>query len=79
MRFNLQEEDLQEIVAKISSKAAEYEEARAQMIELQAQYETAEQKYREHKERINAAAEEADTKKVEDEVLRRPTCQRYKT
>lgn len=68
--FNLQEEDLQEIIAKIVSKTAEYEERRAQMAELKAQYERAEQEYRQHKERINAAAEEADVKKVEPGILR---------
>lgn len=59
------EEDLQEIIAKIASKTAEYEEGCAQMAELKAQYERAEQEYRQHKERINAAAEEADVKKEE--------------
>lgn len=63
--FTLQEEDLQEIVAKIASKTTEYEEGRAQMAEHKAQFERAEQEYRQHKERINAAAEEADVKKVE--------------
>lgn len=67
--FNLQEEDLQEIIAKIASKTTEYEEGRAQMAELKAQYETAEREYRQHKETINAAAEEADTKKVEPRTL----------
>lgn len=44
------------------------------MAEFKAQYETAEQEYRQHKERINGAAEEADTKKVACEILQRPTC-----
>lgn len=49
---------------------AEYEEGRAQMAERKAQHDTAEQEYRRHKERINAAAEEADAKKVEPGILR---------
>lgn len=60
-----QEEDLQEIIAKISSKRVEYEEGRAQMTEHKALYDKAEQEYRQHKEHINTAAEEADVKKVE--------------
>lgn len=59
-----QEEDLQEIVAKISSKRVEFDEARAQMAELKAAYEKAEQEYKQHKELINTAVEEADVKKV---------------
>lgn len=59
------EEDLQEIITKISSKHAEYDEARAQMAELKASYEKAEQEYKQHKEQINMVAEEADSKKEE--------------
>lgn len=59
-----QEEDLQEITAKIASKRAECDEARAQMAELKASYEKAEQEYKQHKERINTIAEEADSVKV---------------
>uniref|UniRef100_H3D3W7 Structural maintenance of chromosomes protein 6 n=1 Tax=Tetraodon nigroviridis TaxID=99883 RepID=H3D3W7_TETNG len=59
------EEDLQEIVAKISSKRVEFDEARAQMAELKAAYDKAEQEYKQHKELINTAAEEADVKKEE--------------
>lgn len=59
-----QEEDLQEIVSKISSKRFEYEEARAQMAEHKAAYDTAEKEYKQHKELINTIAEEADSKKV---------------
>lgn len=59
-----QEEDLQEIVAKISSKRAEHDEARAQMAELKTAHEKAEQEYMQHKELINTAVEEADVKKV---------------
>lgn len=66
----LQEEDLQEINAKIASKTGEYEEGRGRMAERKAQYETAEQEYRQHKERINGAAEEADAKKVKPGILR---------
>lgn len=60
----LQEEDLQEIVAKIASKRAEYDEARAQMAEHKASHERAEQEYKQQKEEINTVAEEADSKKV---------------
>uniref|UniRef100_A0A7N8X877 Structural maintenance of chromosomes protein 6 n=1 Tax=Mastacembelus armatus TaxID=205130 RepID=A0A7N8X877_9TELE len=59
-----QEEDLQEIVAKISSKHAEYDEARVHMAELKASYEKAEREYKQHKEQINTIAEEADSVKV---------------
>lgn len=59
-----QEEDLQEIVTKISSKRAEFDEARAQMAVHKASYEKAEQEYKQHKEQINTIAEEADSKKV---------------
>lgn len=59
-----QEEDLQEIVAKIASKRAEYDEARAQTAELKASYEKAEQEYKQHKEEMNTVAEEADPVKV---------------
>lgn len=59
-----QEEDLQEIIAKTSSKCLEYDEARAQMADLKSAYEKAEQEYNQHKQLINAAAEEADVKKV---------------
>uniref|UniRef100_A0A8C4FCG9 Structural maintenance of chromosomes protein 6 n=1 Tax=Dicentrarchus labrax TaxID=13489 RepID=A0A8C4FCG9_DICLA len=60
-----QEEDLQEIVSKISSKRVEYDEARAQMASHKASHEKAEQKYKQHKEQINTVAEEADSKKEE--------------
>lgn len=60
-----QEEDLQEIIAKISSKRVEHDEARAQMAELKSAFEKAEQEYKQHKQLINTAAEEADVKKVE--------------
>lgn len=59
-----QEEDFQEIVTKISSKRAEYDEARAQMAELKAAYEKAEQEYKQQKEQINTVAEDADPVKV---------------
>ncbi|XP_047429650.1 structural maintenance of chromosomes protein 6-like [Mugil cephalus] len=54
------EEDLQEIVGKISSKRDEFEDARTQMSELKAAYEKAEEEYQQHKERINTIAEDAD-------------------
>lgn len=60
-----QEEDLQEIVAKISLKRVEYDAARVQMAEYKVSHEKAEQEYKQHKEQINTAAEEADSKKVE--------------
>lgn len=63
-----QEEDLQEIIAKISSKRVEYDEARAQMAELKSAFENAEQEYKQHKQLINTAAEEADVKKVETKL-----------
>ncbi|KAM9840730.1 structural maintenance of chromosomes protein 6 [Aulostomus maculatus] len=59
------EEDLQEIVSKISSKTAKYEEARAHMAELKLSYEKAEHDYKQHKERINTIAEDADSIKEE--------------
>ncbi|KAG8011310.1 Structural maintenance of chromosomes protein 6 [Nibea albiflora] len=59
------EEDLQEIVTKISSKHAEFDEARAQMAVHKGSYEKAEQEYKQHKEQINTIAEEADSKKEE--------------
>lgn len=62
--FLPQEEDLQEIITKISSKRDEYEEARTQMTDHKASYEKAEREYKQHKERINTIAEEADSIKV---------------
>ncbi|GAA6234326.1 structural maintenance of chromosomes protein 6-like [Lates japonicus] len=59
------EEDLQEIITKISSKRDEYEEARTQMTDHKASYEKAEREYKQHKERINTIAEEADSIKEE--------------
>ncbi|XP_054617477.1 structural maintenance of chromosomes protein 6-like isoform X2 [Dunckerocampus dactyliophorus] len=74
------EEDLQEIVARISSKSTEYEETQAQMSELKVSYEKAEQEYRQHKERISTITEEADAIKEElikadQEVMR---CKHHK-
>lgn len=60
----LQEEDLQEIVSKISSKRVEFDEARTQMAKHKASYDEAEREYKQHKEQINTVAEEADSKKV---------------
>lgn len=59
-----QEEELQEIVSKISSKCAECDEAQAQMADCKAAYEKAEQKYKQHKEQIFTAAEDAEHVKV---------------
>lgn len=59
------EEDHQDIVAKIASKRAEYEEAKVQMADLKAFYDKAEREYNQHKDRINTIAEEADTIKEE--------------
>ncbi|CAK6961936.1 structural maintenance of chromosomes protein 6-like [Scomber scombrus] len=74
------EEDLQEIVSKISSKRAEYEEARTQMADLKASYEKAEREYNQHKEKINTIAEEADSikdelSKIDQEVMK---CKHHK-
>ncbi|XP_077414638.1 structural maintenance of chromosomes protein 6 [Vanacampus margaritifer] len=74
------EEDLQEIVAKISTKSSKCEEARARTSELQENYEKAEQVYKQHKERINTIAEEADAIKeewikVDQEVMK---CKHHK-
>ncbi|XP_054595892.2 structural maintenance of chromosomes protein 6 [Nothobranchius furzeri] len=62
----LLEEDLQEIVEKISSKRSEFEEAKAQMAILKDDYEKAEQECRQHKDRISTIVEEADS--VKDEL-----------
>ncbi|XP_068198387.1 structural maintenance of chromosomes protein 6-like [Antennarius striatus] len=59
------EEDLQEIVSKISSMRVKHDEERAQMAEHKASYERAEQEYKQHRDRISAVAEEADSKKEE--------------
>uniref|UniRef100_A0A3P8S3N0 Structural maintenance of chromosomes protein 6 n=1 Tax=Amphiprion percula TaxID=161767 RepID=A0A3P8S3N0_AMPPE len=74
------EEDLQEIVTKITSKRAECDEARTQMAELKASYEKAEQEYKQHKEHINTIAEEADSvkedlSKTDQEVMK---CKHHK-
>ncbi|XP_061603033.1 structural maintenance of chromosomes protein 6-like [Cololabis saira] len=57
------EEELEEIVVKISSKQAEHEEAKQQMAILKAEYENAEREYKQHKDRINTITEEADSVK----------------
>ncbi|XP_068614652.1 structural maintenance of chromosomes protein 6-like [Brachionichthys hirsutus] len=57
------EEDLQEIVAKISSMRVKHDEERAQMVEHKASYEMAEQEYKKYKEQIATLAEETDSKK----------------
>ncbi|XP_041832075.1 structural maintenance of chromosomes protein 6 [Melanotaenia boesemani] len=59
------EEELQEVVAKISTKRTEYEEAKTQLASLKADYEKAEQEYKQHKEKINTIVEEADSIKEE--------------
>ncbi|XP_033931820.1 structural maintenance of chromosomes protein 6 [Pseudochaenichthys georgianus] len=64
--LNPLEEELQEIVSKISSKCAECDEAQAQMADCKAAYEKAEQKYKQHKEQIFTAAEDAEH--VKDEL-----------
>lgn len=64
MFYSSQEEDLQEITAKISSKRTEYEEAKNQLAELKADYEKAEQEYKQHKDSISTIVEEADSVKV---------------
>ncbi|CAL8392025.1 unnamed protein product [Arctogadus glacialis] len=57
------EEDLEEVVGKISSQQAQCEEARAQMAQLKANFEEAEQQDRKLKDQISAIAEEADSMK----------------
>uniref|UniRef100_A0A665WV10 Structural maintenance of chromosomes protein 6 n=1 Tax=Echeneis naucrates TaxID=173247 RepID=A0A665WV10_ECHNA len=60
-----QEEDLQEVISKISSKRLQCEEACREMADLKASYEKAEQEYKQHKDQINTIAEEADSIKEE--------------
>nr|XP_046228256.1 structural maintenance of chromosomes protein 6-like isoform X2 [Scatophagus argus] len=74
------EEDLQEIIAKISSKRVECDKAQAQMAEHKTFYEKAEREYKQHKEQIHTVAEEADSTKEElsrtdQEVMR---CKHHK-
>ncbi|XP_028996683.1 structural maintenance of chromosomes protein 6-like [Betta splendens] len=74
------EEDLQEIIIKISSKRVEHDEARNKMAELKASYDKAEQEYKQHKEQINTIAEEADAvkedlSKADQEVMK---CKHHK-
>lgn len=74
------EEDLHEIITKIKSKRAESEEGQAQMADLKGSYEKAEQEYKQHKERINTIAEEADSvkedlSKTDQEVIK---CKHHK-
>ncbi|XP_060947359.1 structural maintenance of chromosomes protein 6-like [Limanda limanda] len=64
--LNPLEEELQEIVTKISSKRAEYDQARTQMTDLKVSYEKAEKEYKQHKEKINNIAEDADP--IKDEL-----------
>ncbi|XP_056150408.1 structural maintenance of chromosomes protein 6-like [Lampris incognitus] len=59
------EEELQEIISKISTKHAECEEVTAEMAKLKVSYEEAEQEYKQHKDQISAVAEEADAIKEE--------------
>uniref|UniRef100_A0A669DUA3 Structural maintenance of chromosomes protein 6 n=1 Tax=Oreochromis niloticus TaxID=8128 RepID=A0A669DUA3_ORENI len=73
-------EDLHEIITKIKSKRAESEEGQAQMADLKGSYEKAEQEYKQHKERINTIAEEADSvkedlSKTDQEVIK---CKHHK-
>ncbi|XP_058469995.1 structural maintenance of chromosomes protein 6-like isoform X1 [Solea solea] len=64
--LNPLEEELQEIITKIASKRAEYEETRNQMTDLRTSYEEAEKEYKRHKEQINTIREEADP--IKDEL-----------
>ncbi|RVE55821.1 hypothetical protein OJAV_G00229750 [Oryzias javanicus] len=69
------EEDLQEVVSKISLKQTQYDEAKDQMAKLKENYEEAEQEYKQHKESINTLLEEAesvkeDLSKTDQEVVR---------
>lgn len=59
-----QEEDLQEVVSKVSMKQTQYDEAKDQMAKLKENYEEAEQEYKQHKESINTLLEEAESVKV---------------
>lgn len=60
------EDELQDIISKISSKREELEKGRAQMAELKTSYEEAEQMYKQHKDQINNVVEEADS--IKDEL-----------
>uniref|UniRef100_A0A1A7WF85 Structural maintenance of chromosomes protein 6 n=1 Tax=Iconisemion striatum TaxID=60296 RepID=A0A1A7WF85_9TELE len=62
------EEDLLEIVEKISSKRSEFEEAKTQMASLKDDYEKAEQECKQHKDHINTIVEEADS--IKDELTK---------
>ncbi|CAL9694223.1 unnamed protein product [Knipowitschia caucasica] len=59
------EEELEDIISKITSKRTEYEEAKIQMADLKFSYEKAEREYKKHKEQINTIAEQADSVKEE--------------
>ncbi|CAG5928033.1 unnamed protein product [Menidia menidia] len=69
------EEELQEVIAKIASNRAECEEAKTQMASLKADYDRAEQEYKQHKEQINTVAEGAESvkdelSKIDQEVMK---------
>ncbi|KAM3871241.1 structural maintenance of chromosomes protein 6-like [Diretmus argenteus] len=59
------EEELEEIIGKISAKRIEYVAAQAEMAQLKASCEEAEQEYEQHKDHISRVAEEADSIKEE--------------
>lgn len=59
-----QEEELHEIIGKISAQRIMYERAQAEMAEVKASCEEAEQEYKQHKDQISRVAEEADSIKV---------------
>ncbi|XP_072293423.1 structural maintenance of chromosomes protein 6 [Eucyclogobius newberryi] len=74
------EEDLQDIVSKITSKLAENEEAKVQMADLKASYDKADREYNQHKDQINTINEEVDSikdelSKTDQEVLK---CKHHK-
>ncbi|KAK5852944.1 hypothetical protein PBY51_006775 [Eleginops maclovinus] len=74
------EEELQEIVSKISSKHAECDVAQAQMADCKAAYEKAEHEYKQHKEQIFTFTEDAEhvkdeLSKTDQEVVR---CKHHK-
>ncbi|KAM4522033.1 structural maintenance of chromosomes protein 6 [Odontesthes bonariensis] len=74
------EEELQEVIAKISAKRTEYEEAKTQMAGIKADYDEAEQEYKQHKEQINTVAEGAesvkdDLSKTDQDVMK---CKHHK-
>ncbi|XP_028252481.1 structural maintenance of chromosomes protein 6 [Parambassis ranga] len=74
------EEDLQEIVTKMTIKRTEYDEANGHLTDLKANHEKAKQEYQQYKDRISNIAEDADSVKedlgkAEQELLK---CKHHK-